>query len=1743
MTTKEKKRFWAKVLAFMLVASMMLSNLTVSTTFAAAVDETAAAEESAEDADKTIETVPEEPKADAPETEEPEADTLKEEELKTDASKEDVSEEENSEDKKAEVEESEETSDEKNKEDEVHLEDNQEGNQENDANQEKVTEEEGKDAASEDDKAADLDENGIAIDDSKADEEEVLDEEELLEEVPAEVQVFLDAVAAIDVPEEDLTLEENAGLADSFRTAVFGAFELYEALSEEQRELEGVSAAYMELENMAAVLPDYEISIAAYGFSNVTVNPDFNPGQCYKGKSKYGGSVTKGVGEEGFYKRRAVNNFYCPNCGYFFGQSTAKEYANIQWKQSEADVISDVSFKVGNLDGYQCLQMDFTGAKAGTTLVTLQYDVNFHTRWNSSYAACPSCKKGTSVQQYDDNWYHYEDTFYVTVTDGMPISGSEHWIYIPASGKEDEKSVITIRALTKAGNAYAAFDKSYLNLYDPSGVDGNYAKLDKYFYDYDSWGRAQAVRVETTGLKATPDGQPIALYLQYKVRALDGSGAWNGYSYVTLRDKINIAVYDPETITQGKETIAYNYYLPKKSDGYKLDGLESDEPTKVAVRDNGDSFWVTGKAQTDVSVRVISAYYKSNRQIKGGFYVPPVGNYGGYNAYYTLLSYTDCIDVRNFVVTDKMPATTPVTIVKEFDGISEDQIPNNFVLNYSVSGCGQHNNVTGTLKKGDATLTNTDGTPRLSWNVDLPVAKHGSAVHTITFTESNAGVAGYKAPTMSGNTVKLEELTIEDGASKSVITVTNKYELKDNVFELFYDLNGGTNGPATQVYKGNESEMSHDFQVAGNEQTVKIPTNGSKVFKGWSEKLNGSVVYAYSSSTKAYSPEKVTVTRDSGKTSASKTLYAVWEEYTASKPGLTKLEKERLITLPPGVTLPNGVEINYDQTVVFLGDNPEPVTLLYKITVKGTEGAKYKVTDHGAEWVSGGDNHEKQGDGLLIITGTIAEGETSAEIYVTKTFTKGDIKGGKLTNEANLESQDPDTTKGPDGEDGKGSGTADTENRHKVIINFITDDEKPETLADPSENDFKENEGFGFNVNGSQSQRAARSNRADTGTTVISIPSIITKDGKTYILDEIESETALAALKAASVSGVTSDIIQNLIYTLDMKGGSAPDKEEGGSDGIPDKYQAKIVYQAAEGGSQTGKNGYVTIKNNDRYSKDGTTSVSAEAIADEGGYFTNWTAEAAGHDGWSYTASDNAVLSGSIPVKGGAVYTFTANFTQKAVLEIQITGSNATVAYNGGEQSVTGYTMTVRNENNEEISLPTGLTVTPDQADCAAKGTEVSETPYPMGLDSSKFTLGGPDAEKYSVTFQVTDGWLRITENDTLAVTAGDVSAVYDGNGHSVTPSANVEGARITVTYFDAEGNELPDAPKDAGSYTARIEAELEGYETAVYEAAVTIHRRSLTVTTASAGKIYDGTPLTNSTAVVSVAGGAVAGEEITATATGSQTTVGSSTNTYRINWGNAKESNYAVTAALGTLTVTETTPPTPPTSPTPPTPPAPEGGGTGGGTGGGGGGTPDPTPAPIPAVLPAAQAIIPAAPPAAPAPAQPAEPEAEPVQEIEDEETPLASNETPEEPEAPAQNIEIEDEETPLAAPGAWALLNLILSILTVAVSVILLAGYFFGKKKGKEEEDKIQEYQDDEEQEELKRKGLVRILSILPAVVSVIFFILTEDMRNPMIFADRWTLWMLVFAVANGALLLLSKKTRKDDDDNKQKPGYEMA
>jgi len=83
------------------------------------------------------------------------------------------------------------------------------------------------------------------------------------------------------------------------------------------------------------------------------------------------------------------------------------------------------------------------------------------------------------------------------------------------------------------------------------------------------------------------------------------------------------------------------------------------------------------------------------------------------------------------------------------------------------------------------------------------------------------------------------------------------------------------------------------------------------------------------------------------------------------------------------------------------------------------------------------------------------------------------------------------------------------------------------------------------------------------------------------------------------------------------------------------------------------------------------------------------------------------------------------------------------------------------------------------------------------------------------------------------------------------------------------------------------------------------VTRKTVSVTTGSAEKGYDGTALTNTEARIT---GLADGETAAVTATGSQTEVGSSDNTYDIDWGSTDKDNYEIVELLGTLTVTVNT-------------------------------------------------------------------------------------------------------------------------------------------------------------------------------------------------------------------------------------------
>ena len=175
------------------------------------------------------------------------------------------------------------------------------------------------------------------------------------------------------------------------------------------------------------------------------------------------------------------------------------------------------------------------------------------------------------------------------------------------------------------------------------------------------------------------------------------------------------------------------------------------------------------------------------------------------------------------------------------------------------------------------------------------------------------------------------------------------------------------------------------------------------------------------------------------------------------------------------------------------------------------------------------------------------------------------------------------------------------------------------------------------------------------------------------------------------------------------------------------------------------------------------------------------------------------------------------------------------------------------------------------------------------------------------------------------------------------------------------------------------------------------------------------------------------------------------------------------------------------------------------------------------------AEGVIPEEPPVPPVtPVGPTAPEEGPEETIDEPETPLA----PAEPEAPAEEPaeeEIEEADTPLASGAAWALLNLILMLCTALVSILLLIG-FLGKKK-KEDENENVEYT-------VKRKGVTRVLGLIPAIGSIIAFLLTENMRNPMVFVDRWTWLMVLIALVQVIVCIFARKEKEEPDDNAQTP-----
>ena len=161
-----------------------------------------------------------------------------------------------------------------------------------------------------------------------------------------------------------------------------------------------------------------------------------------------------------------------------------------------------------------------------------------------------------------------------------------------------------------------------------------------------------------------------------------------------------------------------------------------------------------------------------------------------------------------------------------------------------------------------------------------------------------------------------------------------------------------------------------------------------------------------------------------------------------------------------------------------------------------------------------------------------------------------------------------------------------------------------------------------------------------------------------------------------------------------------------------------------------------------------------------------------------------------------------------------------------------------------------------------------------------------------------------------------------------------------------------------------------------------------------------------------------------------------------------------------------------------------------------------------------------------------------EPEIEIAEAPTPLA--------EAVNEDIavaEIEDAMVPQAEMKSWALYNLIAAIISVIAALAMVLSFFRKKEENEEEENadfneaqnEMIENEEEEEKENDKRKKS-KFLGLIPALLSVIIFIFTEDMRNPMVLKDRYTLLMVIIALSTILLAFLSRKKKEEKEEEKK-------
>ena len=321
-------------------------------------------------------------------------------------------------------------------------------------------------------------------------------------------------------------------------------------------------------------------------------------------------------------------------------------------------------------------------------------------------------------------------------------------------------------------------------------------------------------------------------------------------------------------------------------------------------------------------------------------------------------------------------------------------------------------------------------------------------------------------------------------------------------------------------------------------------------------------------------------------------------------------------------------------------------------------------------------------------------------------------------------------------------------------------------------------------------------------------------------------------------------------------------------------------------------------------------------------------------EGYTVTSISNTLykqsdikLNGTAKAEGTDANTYQMGLTDKDFENTSKNFSKVTFKVTDGSLTISPRKVTLTSETASKPYDGTPLTkpnVTGGDGFVAGEVKEIKATGSVTNVSEGEVTntityTEGENFKADNYAIEKDEGKLKITpvtDKVTVTITENSGSVKYDGNEHTVT---GYESVTADNELYDVDTS-VQETPTDAwtakgtnaGEYPVGIESKdfknINGNFTNVafeiVDGQLVIEKRSVTLTSATDSKVYDGKPLTNDT--VAVGGDGFATDEgATYKVTGSQTVVGSSENTftYTLNEG-TKEKNYTITKTEGKLEV-----------------------------------------------------------------------------------------------------------------------------------------------------------------------------------------------------------------------------------------------